>query len=198
MRRSIAKALDLLHAFGAPTSVVFRLQHEYAASSSAQRHDIPYLYGEFGGAATVDATAADRHERNLRSLAKWASAVRTACSCRRRASRGNLLETVTGRDFRDLAWLHLRAAGRRVRLHVRVAQQGRLRCARWLHPRRRIAGTPPTRVLRDGRHRHRAAPSRARRGRRLPGADRHRTRLVGGINWPARLAEQQLKMIRTG
>jgi uncharacterized protein len=96
------KALDLLHAFGAPTSVVFRLQHEYAASSSAQRHGIPYLYGEFGGAATVDPDGLRiATEGTLRSLAKLGILRADSLLVPPPREPGNLLETVTGRDFRD-------------------------------------------------------------------------------------------------
>ena len=54
IHRSEDAALDdasraALRAFGAPVSVEFGLQHEYASSSAAQRHGLVYLYGEFGG-----------------------------------------------------------------------------------------------------------------------------------------------------
>ena len=42
-----------LRAFGAPVSVEFGLQHEYASSSAAQRHGLVYLYGEFGGGGAL-------------------------------------------------------------------------------------------------------------------------------------------------
>jgi hypothetical protein len=43
-----------LRAFGAPTAVCYQFQNERAASSAAQRHNVSYLYGEFGGGGDVD------------------------------------------------------------------------------------------------------------------------------------------------
>jgi len=95
-------ALDLLHAFAAPTSVVFRLQNELSTSSAAQRHRIPYLYGEFGGAATVNSSALKIVIKGtLRVLAQW-GILREDCGFVPASGQpGALLETVTGRDFRD-------------------------------------------------------------------------------------------------
>jgi predicted deacylase len=97
-----ATSLDLLRAFAAPTSVVFKLQHEYAASSAAQRHAVPYIYGEFGGAATVDPEGLRiATEGTLRALARL-KILRGDCPFLPRAqAAGVLLETVTGKDFRD-------------------------------------------------------------------------------------------------
>ena len=49
-----AKALAALRAFGSPLALVWAYQEERAASSAAQAHDVIYLYGEFGGAGTVN------------------------------------------------------------------------------------------------------------------------------------------------
>jgi uncharacterized protein len=49
-----SKALAALRAFGSPLALVWAYQEERAASSAAQRHDVVYLYGEFGGAGTVN------------------------------------------------------------------------------------------------------------------------------------------------
>lgn len=97
-----AAALDLLRAFAAPTSVVFKLQHENAASSAAQRHHVPYVYGEFGGAGTVDpAGLRIAEEGTLRVLTRL-KILRDDCPFVPAArAPGVLLETVTGKDFRD-------------------------------------------------------------------------------------------------
>ena len=96
------RALDLLHAFAAPTSVVFKLQHEYAASSAAQRHGIPYIYGEFGGAATVDPLGLDvAYSGTLRVLARLGVLrVNAALAPPAPPKSGPLLETATGVDYR--------------------------------------------------------------------------------------------------
>ena len=66
------RALEALAAFGAPTSVVFRFQHEYAASSAAQRRDVVYIYGEFGGGGTVNPVGVRiTYEGVLRALAHF-------------------------------------------------------------------------------------------------------------------------------
>jgi len=49
-----AKALAALKAFGSALALVWAYQEERAASSAAHRHDVVYLYGEFGGAGTVN------------------------------------------------------------------------------------------------------------------------------------------------
>ncbi len=49
-----AKASAALRAFGSPLAMVWAYQEERAASSAAHRHDVVYLYGEFGGAGRVD------------------------------------------------------------------------------------------------------------------------------------------------
>ena len=49
-----ARALAALRAFGAPLALVWAYQEERAASSAAQARDVIYVYGEFGGAGTVN------------------------------------------------------------------------------------------------------------------------------------------------
>ena len=49
-----SRALAALRAFGSPLALVWAYQEERAASSAAHRHDVVYLYGEFGGAGTVN------------------------------------------------------------------------------------------------------------------------------------------------
>ena len=49
-----SRALAALRAFASPLALVWAYQEERAASSAAQRHDVVYLYGEFGGAGTVN------------------------------------------------------------------------------------------------------------------------------------------------
>ena len=49
-----SKALAALRAFGSSLALVWAYQEERAASSAAHRHDVVYLYGEFGGAGTVN------------------------------------------------------------------------------------------------------------------------------------------------
>jgi uncharacterized protein len=110
-----ASALDLMRAFAAPTSVVFKLQHEYAASSAAQRHGIPYIYGEFGGAGTVDPEGLRiAEEGTLRVLVRL-KILRGDCSFLPSArAPAMLLESVTGKDFRDTRRNYLFAPSRGV------------------------------------------------------------------------------------
>jgi hypothetical protein len=96
------RALDLLRAFGAPSNVVFKLQHERAASSAAQRHRIPYIYGEFGGAATLDPVGLRiAYDGTLRVLARLGVLRADSGLTPPAVDAGPLLETVTGADFRD-------------------------------------------------------------------------------------------------
>ena len=94
--------LDLLRAFGAPSNVVFKLQHEYAASTAAQRHGIPYIYGEFGGAATIDPAGLQiAQDGTLRVLARLGVLRADSGLVPEAREAGPLLETATGVDFRD-------------------------------------------------------------------------------------------------
>ncbi len=60
-----AAARAALRAFGAPISVEFGLQHEYASSTAAQRHGLVYLYGEFGGGGALGKLGLDTLEAGL-------------------------------------------------------------------------------------------------------------------------------------
>ena len=89
-----------LRAFGAPLSVEFGLQHEYASSSAAQRHGLVYLYGEFGGGGALSRTGLDILEPGLMRALRHFGALREA---RGRvappASGMKFFETVTGIDY---------------------------------------------------------------------------------------------------
>ena len=96
------RALAALKAFGAPLSTVFCLQHEYAASSAAQRHGLIYIYGEFGGGGTVNPEAVDIVSNGIIRLLDHFGVL---CSVKRfnlpQISDFRLVETVTGSDYID-------------------------------------------------------------------------------------------------
>jgi predicted deacylase len=47
------RAFDALAAFGAPENLVFEVQEARSASVAAQRNDVVYVYGEFGGGSLI-------------------------------------------------------------------------------------------------------------------------------------------------
>ncbi|MBM3521884.1 MAG: succinylglutamate desuccinylase [Alphaproteobacteria bacterium] len=97
-----ASAIGLLRAFGAPTNAVFVLQHEYAASSEAQRHHVPYIYGEFGGAATVGAAGLRAaHDGTLRALAKLGVLRADSGLVPQATEPGPLYSTAVGTTYRE-------------------------------------------------------------------------------------------------
>jgi len=48
-----------LAAFGAPENLIFEVQEARSASSAAQRHGVPYIYGEFGGGSQISRKGID-------------------------------------------------------------------------------------------------------------------------------------------
>ena len=96
------RALTALKAFGAPLSTVFCLQHEYAASSAAQRHGLVYIYGEFGGGGTVNSEALEIVSNGIIRMLDHFGVLR---SIKRfnppRIPDFRLVETVTGANYVD-------------------------------------------------------------------------------------------------
>ena len=89
-----------LRAFGAPVSVEFGLQHEYASSSAAQRHGVVYLYGEFGGGGALSSAGLESVEAGLiRALRHFGVLREGRGRAAPPAAPMAFYETVTGTDY---------------------------------------------------------------------------------------------------